>query len=174
MRTEVLIALIASLTSLLVAIASLVSSTINNRQKSRLELENKFFIEYLNAIGVMVKDIQRLKDMIQLIISARGTDTSCSAVTEDVIKLREVIFNSYEDTIRTLEEEGKGIAHQAKNKAHEFEISLRYMLEGLKYTSEITNENKQNLITLRNEFSDLQNLLRDERIATMARIGIRL
>jgi hypothetical protein len=181
MSTEVKIAIITSIASLLVAIVSLISSIINSRQstqsaqmvetlkfelsekKSRQAIRDKYLDRAVESLDALIRAIQRYKDIVQLILTATGESMDTESAMKSISTFRTAIFECYEEQLPELEDWEKEGAHKAKNVALTIERRLQEDLEGTYYVSVLSEEQKRVLEDLRNNLTDTQNVLRDSR-----------
>lgn len=185
MSSEITIAIITSVASLLVAVVSLVNSMVSTRQsahsarmieslrfeladkKSTQTLRDEYLTRSLESLDILIRAIQRMKDVVQLVLSAKGSSFDSESAIDIVSQAREHVFASFEEQLPNLEEgEAKG-AHRAKNQALTIELSLRECLKGTSFVSELSSDQKQALSALRNDLTEAQNLLRDSKATTL-------
>jgi sulfur transfer complex TusBCD TusB component (DsrH family) len=181
MSNEMIIVLIASGTSLLVAVVGLVTSLATNRQStrseksieamkfefsrilSRDEIADAQFSSAVEALQLSIQAIQHVKDEILLILSAISSSLDTKSAIEHLVDSRKKLFARHEEFMAILNTEEEKLLHQAKNVSLAVE---QVVLEGIQneiYVSALPQESKQMLLTLRNELSELQHLLRDSR-----------
>jgi hypothetical protein len=181
MTHEVMLAIITSVASLLVALTSLISSIIANRQsarsteiiellkfrlddkKSTRAMSDEYLRQGIESLGTLIQVIQRMKDIVQLTLNAVGTSLDSESALENISKARQQLFKSFEEQLPYLRESEVRGAHQAKNTALTIEMRLCDDLEGTFFTSELSEEQRQSLLELRNDLTDAQHLLRDSR-----------
>jgi hypothetical protein len=180
MSTEVIIAIITAIASLVVAVTSLVSSIISNRQSARLaetletlrfELDEKkttrttagtYLDSGLEALATLIQATQRMKDIVQLTLTARGTSLDSESAMKSILDARQNLFNCYEEQLASLGTIEASGAHKAKNVALDIEARLREFIGDDAFIS-LSSYQKRVLTELRNELTDAQNLLRDSR-----------
>ena len=185
MNTQVLIAMTASISSLIVAMISLINSVISNRQSARstrmiealrFELEvrkstqrmsDDYLLQSLESLSILIQAIQRTKDVLQVIISDVDSSVDSESAIEDIVEAREQLFKCFGEQLPNLREGEAHGAHAAKNKALDIETLLRKDLQGKSFASEWSASQKLALLELRNDLTDAQNLLRDSRSAQM-------
>jgi hypothetical protein len=181
MDTEMLVALIASGTSLLVAIVGLVTSIITNRQSARSEkaieslkfefsraasretLGDSHLGEALKALQLAIQTIQHFKDEIQLILSAVDSSLDTQSALERLCAARERLFACHEEQMASLDGGEERAFHKAKNLSLTIEEFVRESLRGKANASAISERNRQRLTSLRGELTELQGILRDSR-----------
>ena len=185
--TEIWIAFIASFTSLFVAIVSLIGSYVNSRnsKKSVIELEkykfeleekkvaqsiiNKNFQQSIESLDNLIKAIQKVKDSLYMIINDSDNSLDSETAIEMVVEAREHFFNCYEHELSNLQQDHIESIHNAKNKSFTIETLIRKYFQNKSFASELSNDEKQTFFKLRNEFSDLQNILRDYRTTQLSK-----
>lgn len=185
MSSEILIAIIMAVASLLVAVVSLITSLMSNRQNARqlkeletlrFELANKqaaqkisddYLLKDLEAVDAIIQAIQRLKDMLQLVLNARGENLDSVSTLEDITKIRQHIFERYEASLPGLKDSDARCAHRAKNQALVIETKLREYLHKTSYVSELSEKQKQAILDLRNSLTDSQDQLRDGKMTKL-------
>lgn len=190
MSIELKLALIASGTSVLVAIISLVVSILSNRQSARsakeiekvkydfsrasaLEaLNDSQLSESLKALQLAIKSIQRVKDEIQVVLSAIETPTEMNPLREGVRTAREQMFACYEEQMATLENDDARVVHKAKNTSLQVEALIKRSLPANADITTLPKELSEPLLTLRMDLTELQQSLRDSRSdKLMKRLG---
>lgn len=181
MSTEMIVALLASGTSLVVAIVGLVAAVITNRQAARSEMSIeslKFEISHkkakeamrnaeieqaLEALHLAIQSIQHLKDEVQLILSAVDSSLDTATAIDRVDKARQALFICHEQQMTRLNKDEEDAFHKAKNLSLTVEQLLREGLSGQENASALAEDRRERLTNLRNEFTELQNVLRDSR-----------
>lgn len=187
---ELIIALIASGTSVLVAIISLIVSVVSNRHSTRsaqeieklkydfsrastLEaLNDSQLSESLKALHLAIKSIQRVKDEIQVVLSAIEMPTEQKPLMEEVRSSREQMFACYEEQMATLDTDDARIVHKAKNTSLQVEALIKRSLPANAELITLSEELREPLLTLRMNLTELQQSLRDSRAdKLMRRLG---
>ena len=190
MSTELILALIASSTSVLIAIISFIVSIVSNRQSTRsakeieklkydfsrasaLEALNDSQLgESLKALQLAIKSIQRVKDEIQVILSAIETPTETKPLMEGIRSAREQMFACYEEQMATLDNDDARIVHKAKNTSLQVEALIKRSLPANAELITLSEELRESLLTLRMNLTELQQSLRDSRTdKLMRRLG---
>lgn len=190
MSNELKLALIASGTSVLVAIISLVVSIVSNRQSARSSKEiEKLKYDYsrasslealndsqlgesLNALQLAIKSIQRVKDEIQVVLSAIDTAIDTKPLMEGIRSAREQMFACYEEQMATLDNDEARIVHKAKNTSLQVEALIKRSLPANAEEITLPKELHEQLLTLRMNLTELQQSLRDSRAdKVMKRLG---
>lgn len=187
MSNELTIAIIASGASLIVAIVSLISSIISNRQsahtaqtietlkndfvrqQTRQEIADKNLDENLKSLHVMIQSVQRIKDEVQLILSAMDSSLDSESAIARVSSAREELFANYESSLANLNHWEADISHDVKNQSLLVENVIRKSLYQKPFASQISYEDRQHLLEIRNLLTDAQNLLRDSRTERITR-----
>jgi hypothetical protein len=180
MSNELIVALVVSGTSFVVALVGLVSSIVSNRQSARssqaLEslkydfsrLTNKEtlgdtqLVESLRALQLIIQTVQLVKDETQLVLSATNTSLSSSSAIKRIETAREKMFSCYEEMLPNLSEWESQVAHRAKNIALLIEIQIKSNIEP-ESTANLSNDNRHQLTSLRNELTEIQQVLRDSK-----------
>ncbi len=178
---DILVAIIASITSLCVAVISLIATIINSRQSGRSarELERlKHNYSQADAVGlfgdeqlkaslgslkIALQSIQRMKDELQLILSAVETSLDTETAMKRIQAAREKLFTDYEEFMVELDDAESKAFHRAKGKVAEIESFLQINLADKKFVSLLSPDQKTILREFRNELSDIQYMLRDRR-----------
>jgi hypothetical protein len=181
METKIIIALIAGGFSLLVAIISLITSIITGRHSGKIardiELMKQSFAqqvstkaitdaalqESLEALKIALQKIQQLKDEIQIILSAIGSSLDAKAAMNAISNARKDLFEVYEEKIANFNEAESKACHQAKNISLAVEEFLLHSLSSKENASDLIDEERIRLTALRNELTEIQQLLRDSR-----------
>lgn len=181
MSNELKIALIASGTSILVAFISLLISIMSNRQSARsgkeLEtlkydfsrasalnaLNDSQLSESLKALQLAIKSIQKVKDEIQVVLSAVGIPIERQSLMEGIRSTREQMFACYEEQMATLNNEDARIVHTAKNTSLRVEALIKQSVPAKAKTVTLPDELREQLLTLRMDLTELQQKLRDSR-----------
>jgi PleD family two-component response regulator len=181
MSNELKLALIASGTSVLVAIISLVVSIISSRQSARSSKElEKLKYDYsrasslealndsqlgesLNALQLAIKSIQRVKDEIQVVLSVIDIATETKPLMEGIRSAREQMFACYEEQMATLDNDEVRIVHKAKNTSLQVEALIKRSLPANAGEITLPKELHEQLLTLRMNLTELQQSLRDSR-----------
>ena len=191
MDTEVMIAVITASVSLIVALVSLISTIISNRQNRKTaagieslkyeftnrretkELSDKYLNKSIESLGCLIQAIQRVKDILQLIVSAPDDSLDSETAMGLISEARESLFTCYEDHLAHLGNESSEYAHKAKNRTLTVEQHIRLWLKDESITSALSDEEKDTLRESRLFLSDMQNVLRDKRTGIMyERIGV--
>jgi len=187
---ELKLALIASGTSVLVAIISLVVSIVSSRQSARsgkeieklkydfsrasaLEaLNDSQLSESLKALQLAIKSIQRVKDEIQVVFSDIETATEPKSLMEGIRLAREQMFACYEEQMATLDDNDARIVHKAKNTSLQVEALIKRSLPTNTEVIILPEELREQLLALRMNLTELQQTLRDSRAdKVMKRLG---
>lgn len=181
MSTELVLALIASGTSLVVAIISLLASVLNSRQttrssqkleslknafsrqNSREELGDLHLNESLKSLQVAIQSIQRFKDELQVILSAVDSSLDSETAISHISFARQEVFAAYEDNLANFSEPEAKIFHQAKNRVLIIESLLRERLQQISHTSGLSDEDQRRFWEHRSLLTDTQQLLRDSK-----------
>jgi len=182
METKILITLITAGSALIVALISLFTSLITNRQslKSSYNLEvmkqsfekssfTRSIIDNemkcsLESLKLALQAIQQVKDEIQLIISAVGSSLSSDIAQKRIKSARENLFNTYEKHHPYLNDIEKDTFHKTKDIGLSIEEMLMRSLQSKRFASDIPNNILTILIQFRHDLTDLQQSLRDSRI----------
>ena len=193
MSPEIIIAVIASLTSLLVGVTTLIIAVLNNRHSTRslLELEklkNEFsrasvhegksdihVTEYLQALHGAIQAIQKVKDETQIALQAFEMGQDIDLALREIIAARERMFACYEQHLAVLSKHEANLLHDAKNISLLIEKHLRILTSRKDVLPELSNENKEKLAELRARLTDVQQGFRDGRAELiLKRLGLPL
>jgi CheY-like chemotaxis protein len=191
MSTEVKVALIASGTSVLVAVISIVVSILSNNHSARSgkEVEKLRFelnrastkdtiidtqqAESLKALQLAIQSIQRVKDEIQVILSDIETGLDSKSAMNGIRSAREQMFACYEEQMATLNSSEAHIVHVAKNTSLHVETVIKRSASPAVDSILLSNEQREELMTLRMNLTEAQQLLRDKRDdRILRRLGI--
>jgi hypothetical protein len=182
MTTDLSLALIAAITSLIIAFISLLTAIITNRQSARSSqmvetmkhsfsrqsttesINDKEFTGAQESLKAALQAIQHLKDELQLVIMATGEGLSKDVAIKRISSSRQEIFEVYEKHYMTLNEAERKAFHTAKNIAHKIESSLTQDLTSYNYASEMSPTMHAYSVSLRNELGDLQQILIGSRL----------
>lgn len=178
---DIPIAILASITSLIVAVISLIATITTVKQSSRsakdleklrhdysqadasLLFRDERLKDSLGSLNIALQSIQRMKDEIQLILSAFENSLDTNTALKRVIAARENLFDSYQESMAKMDSVESQQFHRAKNQAIDIENFLRSSLAGKEYVSLLRPQDKTVLREYRNELSDIQYTLRDRR-----------
>ncbi|MEP0873007.1 hypothetical protein NDA01_24775 [Trichocoleus desertorum AS-A10] len=181
MKTELVVALIASGASVCVALMSLATAVISQKYAARASraieaLKFEFTTtlakqsvidsqlnESLVSLKLAIQEIQQAKNEIQLILSSIRSSLDSKTALHRITCLREESFKCYEENLASLNEFESNALHRAKNQVLSVENFLKESLRHKRYVSELSSADKQHLMFLRSNLSDLQQLLRDSR-----------
>lgn len=181
MSAEIIVAFIALGSTLVVALLSLITSMISNRQSSRSlqiiehlkddlerqrvrqEKTDNYLESSLKSLQVMIQVIQRLKDEMQIIQVAIFTSLDTETALSRVKEIREEIIISFGKNISHLNDFEYEICHKAKNRSILIENYYRQIFQEKTYVSEMSNEERQQMTEQRNLLTDFQQSLRDSR-----------
>jgi hypothetical protein len=185
---ELTVALVAAGASIVVAVISLVTAIMSSRQSARSEraieslkfefqrataqetLRDQHLAQCVEALQTFVSLIQRIKDEMQIILSAAHSGGTMRSRTahERVSAARQTLFSAYEDNLSCLDEDEARICHRAKNLSLTIETSLVEILNGKRYVS-LSLDEQSRFTALRNELTELQQVLRDSRADRLMR-----
>jgi len=186
MSNDLKIALIAAGASIIVSLIALATALLSSRQSNRyqkniesLKFEfskllgkesagESYIREITSSLRNAIQDIQHFKDEIQLILSAKQTSLDSKSALKRISTARERLFNSYEENFGSLDESEAKPFHGAKNLALKIEDYIKKCLHGKSQASQLQNDDRQDLIYLRSELTDLQQNLRDMRLDIIA------
>lgn len=186
MSTEITIAVVAAVSSLLVALVSLVSARSNARQiadsareieqlkfeharkEAELGLRDNELNSSLEALQLLISSIQRVKDTISLALHYLATE---NADREKILEIaqdaRIAMFSRYEEQLPYINHEEADIAHKAKNASLLVEMSISRLLEEPSGAKEEIDQERSSLLEERTLLTDYQNLLRDNRLVRL-------
>lgn len=173
-NVTVIVAIITSVTSLIVALISLINA---NRSAKRLELlkfeydrrranfalSNEYFKSNIESLGLFIKAIQRVKDVLFLCVNSIETSLDSEAAIKLISEAREHVFQVYEEESSSLENIARAEVHKIKTTTYNTEFMLKEYLEDKDFAAELSVDQKKSLISIRENLSDCQNLLRDIR-----------
>lgn len=181
MTNEVTIAYITAIASFFVAIVSLIGVLISNYQSKnsqkqieslKYELENRrtdqllandILTDSIKSLDVLIYMVQRVKDVIQLIINSKDLSMDKESAKALITKVREDIFSSYELQLSRLDETEKEDAHNAKNITFIAEQRIYAILAKDEKLVKLTSKERLELSEIRNRLTDAQDRLRDSK-----------
>ncbi len=181
MEVKIMIAMIAGATSLFVAVLSLLATLISSRssrkatenlegfKQSFLEKEKMRDIEDHELVAVLeelmcgLNSIQKVKNDILVVLNAYEDNLSTEEALTLIKNARVNLFSSYENGFGRLNITEKRSYHAAKNCALSIETILLSDLKSKIYAGQLAYETKNKVKELRDELSDHQNVLRDNR-----------
>ena len=184
---ELTLAIIASVTSFVVAVISLLTALLSSRQSSRSEqmlekfrddleherateaMSDQHLNDNLKALQANIETIQRIKDEIQLVLSAVESSLDTKSAIEYVRAAREALFDCYEKNLADLSDSDAKACHRAKNYALQVENTLQSGLNQCANASDLSDSCRQRLLELRVQLTDLQQVLRDSRSDKLAK-----
>lgn len=179
MSSEVDVAIIAAIVSLVVASVSFITAVFTNRQSAKAEknleelkftfsrsqareqMRDNTFADMTAGLKAGLRAIQRVKDEIQLILSAVGNSMSAEVALGRFGESRTTMFEVYEQQHMNLTAENSEILHKAKNVVVTMESTLQRALSHHTLASELDDESRSKLLAYRDQLSSLQHELRD-------------
>ena len=179
MSSEVNVAIVAAIVSLVVAIVSFITAIFTNRQSAKAEknleelkftlsrsqareqMRDNTFTDMMAGLRAGLQAIQRVKDEIQLILSAVGNSMSVEVALGRFGESRTKMLEVYEQQHMNLTEEHSEILHKAKNVVVTMESTLHRALSQHTLASELDDESRRQLLAYRDQLSSLQHELRD-------------
>lgn len=190
MNIQIWIALIFSFSSILIAIISLYKAKSNTKisEKSAIELEIlKFELEtkrrsnemILSKINKMLESIekhivaiQEFKD-VMLLIEYSSRDSLSSKIAKSYITTSRVnLLKCFEKYSSNLEEDCLESAHKAKNLAIRIENKILEFIQDSHYIN-FNIDQKTELLNLKNNLSDFQSILRDDKFKIYLNLSLR-
>jgi len=185
MTFEITIAIVTAGIALGAAAAGLIVALVVHRQSTRTAqqvealrqqltrppahaiADDPYLKQGILALDALIQAIQRVKDLVQLVLNAFDTSLDSKSALASMTEARQHLFECYETQLPNLQQgEARG-AHRAKNTALTIEMTLRQNLTGHYYVSDLAEAQKQALQALRDDLTDAQNLLRDSRTAML-------
>lgn len=175
MSTELYVALIASFSSLVVAIVSVIASIVTGRQnqKSTLLLEQlKYELEKERVSDDRIKgkikithqalqEIQRAKDVLALILASENSGMDADIAISYIKESRQRIFDYYEKFHTEVDDIERTICHQVKSHLIAIEQDVIRALENKQHASEISKYDRRKMREMRLQLSEYQQSLRD-------------
>ena len=179
MSISFIIALISSISSIIIAIISLIGSRANNKtihtanteleklkysiekERSNFQLTETHIKSKLQALDEHIIGIQKIKDILQLsLVATKNSYSSMDALSSIKIN-REQFFELFEnESIHFNLHEEYEVAHKAKNLIINLESLMLQYLKNRRYIYYDDEEIKK-LMQLKENLNDCQNLLRD-------------
>lgn len=181
METKILIALIGSVASVIVAIISLFSNYLNgkkleslkyeiDKKRSKYQIYDENMKNHFAIIGDFISQIQRCKDYM-LIIENSTTDSLDSEVAaEHLNELKNNMFSRFQANSQYFNADNLNAIHSAKNEM----LKLNNWFDGLFSQREYVNATdieKEHIEKSRNLLNNYQNVLRDSRIDILNKIS---
>lgn len=181
MSTELVLALVASGTSLVVAVVGLIASFITIRQTTRADrdiealkhvlsrklasdaLADGEFSQSTKALQLAIQAVQLVKDEIAIALSEIAVRLDKDATLKRVGAARQGLFECHEQSMAFLSAQEERILHQAKNTALAVERLVEEELLQNEIGSGISPGGIEQLVELRLQLSDFQQILRDHR-----------
>jgi hypothetical protein len=163
LSTEITVSIIASFTSLIIALISWFGSRRSTKLIESFKFGIKILGKKIDSLDEMIESIQKMKDDLQVILNSPDETYDADSAKQHIVLDREHIFKCYEKNLPNLDKKDASHSHKAKNKAL---IIVNLILKSLKtkeYVSELNLEERNELIELRNNLTDIQNLLRDSK-----------
>lgn len=176
MSTETMIAIITSCTSLLIALVSIIAAVVSSLQARRAaesleklkfqysmtentqSLRDANFQQEITALQKIIQSIQKLKDNLQIVLYDDAL--SPARIQEIVAECRSNLLSVYEEQLVHYTQKDKVIGHNAKNTAVTIERIVKHATRNDPFSG-IQGEDLDQLIELRNQLTETQNLLRD-------------
>jgi hypothetical protein len=184
---ELTLAIIASVTSLVVAITSLFTALLSSRQSARSaqmleklrndiahkrltdDMRDARLNDNLKALRANIEAIQQVKDEIQLVLSAVESSLDTQSAIGYVRTAREALFDRYEASLADLSDAEAKACHRAKNVSLAVENTLLSGLHECANASGLSDPCRQRLLELRAQLTDVQHILRDIRSDKLAK-----
>ena len=181
MSNELALALVASGTSLVVAVVGLIASLVTIRHSTRAsraiellkhELARKQasdvladgeFAQSTKALQIAIQSIQQVKDEVALALSEIAVRRDKDATLRRMGAARQGLFECHEQQMAFLSAHEERVLHQAKNVALAVERLLEEELLQTEIGSSISPDGAGRLMELRLQLTDLQQQLRDHR-----------
>jgi hypothetical protein len=164
MSIEIKVALIASISSLLIALFSLVTTYINHKllkSEKREMQKHKNISKYIEALDSVNIAIQVFKDTIIYITS--GTFSTKEDAIKKVIEDTRNIVSVYGNAFVNLDEDDKVNAHILKNKIIGFSKIIKHKLYDCSSIYEIDDDLKHELLGLKENLTETQDFLMKHR-----------
>jgi hypothetical protein len=190
MDIGILIALASGITSLLVALISLLTAFLSSRATSRTaeslerlkyslssstrasELTRAESLRSLESLKLAMEAIQVVKDEVQLAVYAYEDSLQAKEMADRLEAARQNLFKVYEEMHPILSEREATVLHTAKNSGFWACQTLGMELKKVKYASDINDTIRQESLQRRSELTDAQNLLRDFRTERLIDLSI--
>lgn len=174
MENTILVALITSVASLIIAIYSSVNSSRSEKNieklKHNLELERKAIetrqklnSDFYKALSASIKSVQEVKDVIQIIMNSCNTAHHSEIALHNYSEASKKIVSCYEEQLTSLlindSHIEKDLLHRAKSLTLDLGTYLISALERKTYTSDLTADDREHLRNERQQLSDIQTKL---------------
>lgn len=187
MSVEVAVALVAAVASLVVALVSLGTAMLTNRQSARTaesietmkhafsgkdkaaSIADEDLAKAMESLRAGLEAIQHVRDELQLILSSSGESLYTSIALKRFAVAREEMSKAYEGHFMNLDEAERTAFHKAKNATLAAERALTEGLGSRAYVSELDETAQSKCETMRAELADLQRILLDSKVNRLAR-----
>ncbi len=164
MNTEIKVALIASLSSLLIALISIVTTYLNHRlvKKDKKEsVKHKNIGQEIEALDSVNIAIQVFKDTIIYITT--GSFYNKEEAIKKIIEDTGNIVKVYEKAFVNLDGEDKVSAHILKNKIIGFSKIIKHKLYDYESVNKLSETDKTELLALKDNLTETQDILLEQK-----------
>jgi len=173
MDTKIIIIIITSISSLFIAVFSLIQSILSSKnnlntlkmiEELKYSMENRKDVKKyqeeklsrrIDGLDATIKEIQILKDKLLIIISSGKNGLLSDEVISFCIKSRESLFNCYESFLSDLDKNDAEFIHKAKNLSLNIENTMKNILADLKYI-DLSDAQRNILQDFKNRLNDIQ------------------
>lgn len=171
MMIPIIVALITSVTSIVVAFISLRQSNSNQKLellKHKLVYRSDLLKDKLLAFDDLLKNLQIIKDRLLIIIQTKGEALEHSTLDDLFGNAKDQYVNAYSNNYTKLEDESLKCAHDAKNIIIGLDETLRMIISDKVYP--LNNEQVEQIEILRINVSHFQDSLRDYKLNLTAKM----
>ena len=172
MSTEIIIALVSSITALIIAILTTLLKTPAEKKIERLrhELKQEELIieadrqrksQVLDALDHAISLIQEFKDVLQRILLSAETSLDSDLAVEMIKKAQTKLTNEYRDRTAHLHKPDNDLFHTAKGIGFQVESIITTELRHKEYASDLCEDSKRDLQVFRAQLTEIQDVLRD-------------
>lgn len=181
MEKEILVALIASSTSLVVAIISIIRAFLTNNfskkaeerlkkledesdeKKAARSFKDKTLEDNIEALEALITEIQSTKDVLEVVIEFDHTGQRDFDFEDKIKNSRKQMFLKYGKELPFLSEVETLAAHKAKKIAFSIELLMYNLLTDNADRPELVERFKESLQKTRSELTEIQKMLKKSR-----------
>lgn len=157
--------LITTLLTIVVTILTLSVKSYFEMRKTKYQAKINNTSDSIRAIREAISAIQSMKDSLQIFIEAFEDAMTNEYIINKITSSTEQLVKAYEEYGSYLSQDEVKPFHKAKNLCLRVQPILIGMLKKIDYPSEISTSEKDSIKSIRDELTDLQNILRDFRDA---------
>ncbi|MEI7664100.1 MAG: hypothetical protein WCK34_17975 [Bacteroidota bacterium] len=188
METTIIIAVITSTASIIMAIISLINNRLNRknaiitnqaleslkydieRKRIRFDILDENFKNNFQELGHHISHIQIFKDYLIFIENSTEESLDSETALAGIKKRKDEMFDCFEKMSLNLDKEGLEIAHSAKNLTFQAELKIIQFSKGKQFI-QLNDLEKDYINNVKNKLNEYQILLRDLRLNILANIS---